>query len=742
MEKGNGSSGKRTSMAVQLKICYPVNSQKGCTLVGRLETDKNLNRGIVISMIKKGWGIDRNMEVHEMPDSNAFLFRFTSQSDYIKILKGRPWSILGALLKLQTLGRVHGDSEVDLVVSFWIRFHGLLIIILMTKTQSLGQRSGRGNDREPVWVTIKYERLQIYCYDCGRIGHEAKSCKFPVAGLDYEDAADNRVGPGLGTPHVKTKDHSLVAHDSQWNEFPPETSQAAAPPAAAAAIGIPLDRSEYGETSRKGKIINSGDKSARPLWGYPDMEAGTNLEFNGINHAFNGIKAPGNSHNSGETSRKGKIINSGDESARTLLRYPDMEAGTNQEFNGINHAFNDIKAPGNGHSLKKDLVNASMNKERNLKIVELSSDMVTANMVEELKFQTAMHQVLLSSPINSLISINQGPVIRHLPTISDPDTHQPKNSPISINQGPIIRHLPIIPDPDIHQPKNSPFSINQGPIIRHLPIISDPDTHQPNTNSDPGTQQPTTIPGPGTHNSPISASAPITQHLPEPMDIPVSPSYHVEFPENDDVDPPLLPLPISGLSPLSAVTTGLNRIHLKRHHDPFEDDQVLNPTKKRLLFLEPASNTTPPISSGTRSANCRRTKSHIRSAKGKSRFNASKVPPIGNSSHPPPPIISPDHVNISPPPFPAPEKTPDGSWDVSPLRHVLDDRAIEAILTIPIPRAPIDDRQRWLLSKNGVYSVKSGYFSLASAPTVITPTVTHLSSEIWKATGKSKQLQK
>ncbi|KAI9112244.1 hypothetical protein K1719_016767 [Acacia pycnantha] len=76
------------------------------------------------------------------------------------------------------------------------------------------------------------------------------------------------------------------------------------------------------------------------------------------------------------------------------------------------------------------------------------------------------------------------------------------------------------------------------------------------------------------------------------------------------------------------------------------------------------------------------------------------------------------------------------------MRHVLDDRAIEAILTIPIPRAPTDDRKRWLLSKNGVYSVKSGYFSLASAPTVITPTVTHLSSEIWKATWKVKTTPK
>ncbi|KAI9094478.1 hypothetical protein K1719_026703 [Acacia pycnantha] len=271
MEKGAGSSGKRTSKAVQLKVCSPVNSQKGRTLVGRLETDKNINRGIVISMIKKGWGIDRNMEVHEMPDNNAFLFG-SHCNLIISRSEGAPWLILGALLNLQHWDEFTVIQEVDFG---WCPFgsgsrppHNTLDD---DNAITLGNAVGR---REPVWVTIKYERLQIYCYDCGRIGHEAKSCKFPVAGLDDEDAADNRVGPGLGTSHVKTKDHSLVAHNSQWNEFPPETPQAATPTPPAAAAGIPMARRVGGDTSRKGKTIDSGDESARQLWRYPDMEAG------------------------------------------------------------------------------------------------------------------------------------------------------------------------------------------------------------------------------------------------------------------------------------------------------------------------------------------------------------------------------------------------------------------------------------------------------------------------------------
>jgi hypothetical protein len=32
------------------------------------------------------------------------------------------------------------------------------------------------SDGSPTWVSLKYERLDVYCLDCGRIGHKQPSC--------------------------------------------------------------------------------------------------------------------------------------------------------------------------------------------------------------------------------------------------------------------------------------------------------------------------------------------------------------------------------------------------------------------------------------------------------------------------------------------------------------------------------------------------------------------------------------
>ncbi|RYQ79890.1 hypothetical protein Ahy_Scaffold1g106660 isoform C [Arachis hypogaea] len=61
-------------------------------------------------------------------------------------------------------------------------------------------------DREeipPLWVFFKYERLpDSYCFNCGILGHEKKSCKNPTA-MACWDPSKKKYSPGLGITQVR-----------------------------------------------------------------------------------------------------------------------------------------------------------------------------------------------------------------------------------------------------------------------------------------------------------------------------------------------------------------------------------------------------------------------------------------------------------------------------------------------------------------------------------------------------------
>ncbi|KAI9109020.1 hypothetical protein K1719_019975 [Acacia pycnantha] len=120
--------------------------------------------------------------------------------------------------------------------------------------------SNNGHKGDPIWVTIRNECLQNYCYACGRIGHDEKNCKSQNEDPDEEDA-EIRYGSGLGTTHVKTMDEVVVLHDYTWDEV--QLFQGKPPPS----TREDHRRKALGGSTVNGNTEDHGGKSANSsLW--------------------------------------------------------------------------------------------------------------------------------------------------------------------------------------------------------------------------------------------------------------------------------------------------------------------------------------------------------------------------------------------------------------------------------------------------------------------------------------------
>lgn len=68
-------------------------------LVGRLMTDKALNRKTVRSMIEKSWGNPKGLHIVDL-NTNTYLFNFSEPQTPQRIMEEAPWNIMGCLLSL------------------------------------------------------------------------------------------------------------------------------------------------------------------------------------------------------------------------------------------------------------------------------------------------------------------------------------------------------------------------------------------------------------------------------------------------------------------------------------------------------------------------------------------------------------------------------------------------------------------------------------------------------------------
>ncbi|KAI9079292.1 hypothetical protein K1719_038777 [Acacia pycnantha] len=186
----------------------------------------------------------------------AFLFKFEKEEEYNRILRGRPWSINGSLLNL--MERSSYKSCEDFVFShcpIWVQVHSFpLEALRLENAVMIGgyvgevvlaedpQYNGRylrnflrarvvldlkktlaygfwlpKPDGSSTWILIQYEKLPIFCYHCGKVSHDNRTCKSEKL-MSRANVKEPRYGPWLSTNVCRSWEEVMVVVRDDWSE--------------------------------------------------------------------------------------------------------------------------------------------------------------------------------------------------------------------------------------------------------------------------------------------------------------------------------------------------------------------------------------------------------------------------------------------------------------------------------------------------------------------------------------------
>ena len=69
------------------------------SLIGKFLTCKSFNKRAAKNILRRVWGLDDKLQILEV-GSNLFQFKFLSEFDMIRVIKGGPWTFDNQLLML------------------------------------------------------------------------------------------------------------------------------------------------------------------------------------------------------------------------------------------------------------------------------------------------------------------------------------------------------------------------------------------------------------------------------------------------------------------------------------------------------------------------------------------------------------------------------------------------------------------------------------------------------------------
>ncbi|KAK4271133.1 hypothetical protein QN277_019870 [Acacia crassicarpa] len=223
-------------------------------LIGKVLAKKTFTKAAMESILKKAWNLPDGFDVIEI-NSNAFIFKFVEEEEYTRVLHGRPWSINGFLLNLMEKSKFKTCEEFDFSRGpMWIQMHnvpmeamclenavmigGYVGEVMLAENPIYNGKYVRSCLRARVlldlkkplaygfwmdqpdggktWIPIRYEKLQNYCYNCGKLGHDNCSCKSEQL-MSTFDPAMPRYGPWLTTNTSRNREDIIEIIQSDWS---------------------------------------------------------------------------------------------------------------------------------------------------------------------------------------------------------------------------------------------------------------------------------------------------------------------------------------------------------------------------------------------------------------------------------------------------------------------------------------------------------------------------------------------
>ncbi|XP_028084228.1 uncharacterized protein LOC114285387 [Camellia sinensis] len=170
-------------------------------LIGKIFAPKQLNIPAVSSIVKGAWKMRASFSITPWND-NLFLFTFEDADD--RLWKGTPVTALEFLwspfwvqvhgLPPEKLTKANGEligNRIGRLIRveahcegllLYRNFHRIRVELYISKPLPRGfflqhNDSLQAASSNP-WISFKFEKLFDFCFDCGRIGHDRKACKF------------------------------------------------------------------------------------------------------------------------------------------------------------------------------------------------------------------------------------------------------------------------------------------------------------------------------------------------------------------------------------------------------------------------------------------------------------------------------------------------------------------------------------------------------------------------------------